>query len=158
MNTGIISKRYATALLKFTDETGNGERVFQQVREMLAHPDSEPSRIEPEIGKLVELLVKRGRMEYVRFIFHSFVKMYCESEGIILCHLTMAVPTPGLEEKIRELLEAKTESRVLLEAVVDPSLVGGFALEVDGYMLDASVKRTLDRLRRQFIISNNRTV
>ena len=35
MNTGIISKRYAKALLAYVQETGGGERVSAQVRELL---------------------------------------------------------------------------------------------------------------------------
>lgn len=35
MNTGIISSRYAKALLKLVDETGNGEAVYNQVSQVL---------------------------------------------------------------------------------------------------------------------------
>ena len=34
MNTGIISSRYAKALLRLVDETGNGQAVYDQVTEL----------------------------------------------------------------------------------------------------------------------------
>ena len=35
MNTGIISARYARALLKYVLETGNGDKVYSQILVML---------------------------------------------------------------------------------------------------------------------------
>ena len=49
MNTGVISSRYAKALLKLVDETGNGEAVYRQVVRILKDPDSIPRELEPEV-------------------------------------------------------------------------------------------------------------
>ena len=57
-----------------------------------------------------------------------------------------------------DLVAGKTGARVEIESRVDPALVGGFTCEVDGYLLDASVKGQLERIRRQFIEKNNRIV
>ena len=45
MNTGIISSRYATALLRYTQETGGGARVCAQVRRLLEHPEERPAAL-----------------------------------------------------------------------------------------------------------------
>ena len=39
---------------------------------------------------------------------------------------------------------------VLLETKVDNSLIGGFVLEMDGKLLDASILRDLKDVRKQF--------
>jgi F0F1-type ATP synthase, delta subunit (mitochondrial oligomycin sensitivity protein) len=158
MNTGIISSRYATALLRYTQETGGGERVCTQVRRLLEHPGERPGPLEPELERLVRLLVKNGRLEDVRFVFRSFIAMYYHSRGIELARLTTVVPAEDLEHRLRSLLEKQFGCEVLIEASVDPDLLGGFTLEVGDYLLDASVRRQIETIRRQFVISNNRIV
>lgn len=158
MNTGIISKRYAKALLRYVQETGGGERVAAQVRELLGGKDMSGLALEPELQKFTELLVKNGRMEYVRGIFHTFLQLYYESIGVQRAVVTVAAPAPGLEERLRPLLEEQFGCKVIIDTTVDPGLVGGFVIEVGEKQLDASVRHRLDLIRRQFIISNNRLV
>ena len=158
MNTGIISSRYATALLRYTQETGGGERVCAQVKRLLEHPQEDPGPLEPELERLVALLVKNGRLGDVRFIFRSFIAMYYRSRGIEVARLTTVVPAGELERKLHAILEKQLGCEVLIESSVDPDLIGGFTLEVGDYLLDASVRRQIETIRRQFVISNNRIV
>lgn len=158
MNTGIISSRYAKALLKFVDETGNGEAVYSQVQDILANPDSMPAVLEPELRRFTDLLVRKKRVEYVKFIFHSFIDQYNESRHIIPASLTTAVPAPSLEKKLKELLESKFGGTVLISSEVDPSLIGGFVLTIDDKLLDASVSTQLEKIRAQFMDKNKRIV
>ena len=158
MNTGVISVRYASALLKLTQESGRGEQVCLQIRQMLDNPERVPQPLEPDIEKLLSLLLKNGRMDFLKFIFSSFVRMYYKSVGIRLAHLTSAVQADGLEDKVRVLLEAQTGGKVLMDSKVDPGIVGGFVVEVDDYILDASVRRQIELIRRQFASQNKRMV
>ena len=158
MNTGIISSRYATALLRYVEETGGGERVCAQVHRLLDHPEQNPGPLEPELDRFVRLLVSNGRLEDVRFMLRSFLSMYYRSRGVRVARLTTAVAAPGLEQKIRALLEKQLGCEVRVESSVDPDLIGGFTLEVDDHLLDASVRRQVETIRRQFVIQNNRIV
>lgn len=66
---------------------------------------------------------------------------------------------PGsLESRLRELIGKETGCELLLETKVDPSLIGGFVFEVEDMILDASVSRQLDFIRRQFIEKSRRIV
>lgn len=158
MNPGVISSRYAKALLKLVQETGNGDAVYRQVSQILKNPDVAHGELEPELQKLVQLLVENKRIEYVRFILRNFLKMYDESKKRKIAHLTTAVPVPGLEERLKSLLESKSEGEIIFDSSVDPSIIGGFKLTIDDNLLDASVSRQLEELRRQLIDSNNRLV
>ncbi len=158
MNTGIISTRYAKALLMYVEQTGGGDRVCAQVREILKSPDSIPAKLEPELERFIALLVRNGRIGDVRFILHSFVSMYYRSQGVSLAKITTSVPAPGLEEELRTLLEGRFGCKLLFETAVDPSLIGGFVVSVDDYVLDASVRSQIETIRRQFIKQNNRIV
>ena len=158
MNTGIIASRYATALLRYTEETGGGERVGAQVRRLLDHPDQDPGPLEPELERFIQLLVSNGRLEDVRFILHDFIEMYYRSLGVRVARLTTVVASKELEQKLHAMLEKQLGCEVVIETRVDPALIGGFTLEVGDYLLDASVRRQIDTIRRQFVIQNNRIV
>ncbi|MCQ2151040.1 MAG: F0F1 ATP synthase subunit delta [Bacteroidales bacterium] len=159
MNTGVISSRYARALLKYVTESGHGEQVYQQACALLKDPDAAMSApLEPELERFMALLVENGREDLVKLMLTSFVRMYRESAGILMAHLVTVVPAPEVEAKLRSLLESRTGCRVILDSSVDPSLIGGFTLELGDYMLDASVSRQIETIRRQFIIYNNRLV
>ena len=56
------------------------------------------------------------------------------------------------------MLEEKFGCKIVFESSVDPSLVGGFLVVVDDYLLDASVRSQIETVRRQFITQNNRIV
>ena len=157
MNTGAISVRYANALLKLTRESGRGEQVCAQVQEILANPDALANlALEADLEALTALLLKNGRLDMVRFIFSSFVKMYYRSAGIKPATLVTATPQIGLAEKLTTLLEKQTGCKVVMDCRTDSSLIGGFTLEVDDNMLDASVSREIEILRRQFANQNKR--
>ena len=66
--------------------------------------------------------------------------------------------TPSLETRLRDVIESKTGCKLDLKTEVDPTLIGGFIFEVDDLLLDASVSRQIDIIRRQFIEKNRRIV
>ena len=158
MNTGAVTKRYATALLLLTKESGRGEQVCTQVMALLRDPSAHLGRLEPDLQKFVAFLVQKGRKEYLHRILRTYVDLYCASVGLSHVVLTSSVPSEALEEKVRSELEKSLGHRILLETEVDPALIGGYRVEVDGKMLDASVRRQLQILRREFIVKNNRIV
>ena len=158
MNSGAITIRYATALLLLTQESGRGEQVCSQVRAMLRDPNRIPPTLEKDLQTFIALLAKKGRTDYLRRIFRTFVDLYCESVGLRHVTLVSAVPSPQLERRVREELVSRFGSNVLIETEVDPSLIGGYRVEVDGWMMDASVRRQLQILQREFIEKSNRIV
>lgn len=158
MNTGAITKRYARALLMFTQEQGSAARVFEQVRKLLRDPRSVPSPIEPDLKRFVALVVEKGRRDHLRSILRTFVDMYAESAGLKNVKLTTAYPAEGLEEQIKADLEKRTGCPVFIDTDIDPGLIGGFRVVVDGMMLDASVRHQIELLQQQFVEKNNRLV
>jgi len=158
MNTGIISKRYATALLKYTRQTGRGEQVCAQARAMLEHPDVKPAQLEPDLERFVAFVASKGRMEYIKYIFYSFIMMYYSSVGIKPVRLTMSTRSPETEKRITDLLESRLGVKVMMDTFIDKNLIGGFVLEIDDYLLDASIRYKLNDIRRKFVIKNNRIV
>lgn len=158
MNTGAISKRYAKALLELSRESGRSERDYAQAVALLSHPDEKPKALEPDLAALVALLVRNGRMPYVKFILQSFVDLYRAAAGIVEVRLTTAVPAPELEDRLRKTLSEQLGAQILFSSKVDPDLIGGFVLEVDDRQLNASAKSQLDKIRRKLDELNKRIV
>ena len=158
MNTGAISKRYAKALLELSRVSGRGEQDCSQALALLRAPEEKPAKLEEDIQRLVELLIRNGRMPYVKFILRSFVDLYRKENGIVEVRLTMAAESPALEEKLRQILASAIDGTILFTSKVDPDLIGGFVLEVDDRQLNASAKSQLEKIRRKLDELNKRIV
>lgn len=154
MNTGVISSRYAKALLLLTQESGRGEQVFAQARALLKNPETVPAPLEEDLRKLVLLVNRNGRGWCMRFILNDFIHLYCESTGAQVVRLISAVDSPGLYDRVSRLLDGK----VYVDTEVDPTLEGGFVLIVGDRMIDASVKGQIERIRRELAAKNQRLV
>lgn len=127
-----------------------------------------------ELHKFLELLIRNGRIGDVRLVLTTFVTEYYRSRHIKRARLVVADPVlldpepvegslrqaqrPALESRLRDLVEKQTGCRLILKTEVNPSLIGGFVFEVEDTVLDASVSRQLDFIRRQFIEKNRRIV
>lgn len=188
MNTGIIASRYATALLKLVDETGSEETVAAQVQALEKALDEVPDfrralddpavpaarkislaeaslegPMAPDLCKFLELLIRNGRIGDIRLVLMAFITEYYRSRHILRATLAVADPAlleagASLESRLRDLVKEKTGCGLILKTEVNPSLIGGFVFEVEDTVLDASVSRQLDVIRRQFIEKNRRIV
>jgi F-type H+-transporting ATPase subunit delta len=186
MNRSIVITRYATALVKYAQESGQGETVCSEaealeyalhtqpdLRRMVAAADDVVSpfdkkkllqtalgnKMSPELSRFLTLLNQNGRMTLVEDILRIFVDYYHHSVGVVKAHLTtVSEPSERLLQRLKDLVKQKTGDDVIIEVEVDPSIVGGFVFDIDTYMMDASVKRQLDLIREQFIEKNRRII
>ena len=158
MNHGVIARRYATALLKYVTETGHGEAVYAQVKALLADPDMAPKPLHPDLEAFFGLVDSNGRMPFASRILHSFVSLFEEQNHIHVARIKTAVDSPALQEKLRAFVTQTVGGTVDFQSEVDPSLIGGFVLEVDDCRLDASVSHQLAETRRQLMEKNKRIV
>ncbi len=184
MNEGIVSSRYAKALLKFVQETGNGNKVYSQAGVLvlrmaevpqlkdyvLKHDEAglegklkllETAAGEPlamEISRFVALVAQRRRMEYFLRMLYSFIAQYREANNIKVGKLVTALPAEGLTERLEKIFHERTGAEVHLEIKVNPEILGGFIFELDDWRLDGSVENHFRRIRRQLIEKNNRIV
>jgi F-type H+-transporting ATPase subunit delta len=116
----------------------------------------------PELKRFFELLIRNGRIGDISLALKSFEDQYCQARGIVRGRLVLpSEPDDAasvLENKIRSLIESKTGKTLQLTTEVDETLIGGFVLEVEDKLLDASVSRQLERIRSQFVERNRRIV
>lgn len=133
--------------------------MCEQIWDLLHDRDARPEVLEPELEQLVRIVSANGRMSEIRFILRSFISMYYRSKGIKLVRLISTAPvSEDIQQRLCRLLEGQFDCKVSFDAELDPSIIGGFVLIIDDYMLDASVRNQIEKIRREFIVQNNRIV
>ena len=172
-----LAGRYAKSLLDLASEQGQLEAVYADMKyihevchassdfvNMLRSPiikaDQKNSIINEvlknKVGVLTNsftvLLVKKGRELELPEMAKAFIEQYNAIKGIHQVTLTTAV---AVSEDIKRSIEQKVKTAhsfasVELESKVDPSLIGGFVLEFDNNLVDASVVRDLRDIKKQF--------
>ena len=83
----------------------------------------------------------------MQFIANSYVTLYRQQKNVIRGRLiTAAAVSTATEQKMRQMVESKTNGTVEFETEVNPDIIGGFILEYDTYRMDASVKTKLNSI------------
>lgn len=169
--TGLIASRYARALLEFSTQRGTSAQVFAEVQRLRkAIADEQICKgddgilsacidgLGDEMQRFLSLVIANRRADMLPFILHSFVEQYRKANGITTALLTTAVLSPELEAKLKQLLAGRGYRQVDFSSHVDTDLIGGFVLQVDDLLLDASVKSQLQTLREQLAEKNKRII
>ena len=103
-------------------------------------------------SSFINLMITKGREETLPEIVSAFVDMYNHVKGINKVKLTTAQPVSDeLKQNIIDKLQAAPSlQHIELETVVKEELIGGFVLEFNNNMVDASVLRDLKDIKKQF--------
>lgn len=99
-----------------------------------------------------QLLISKNREFYLPEIVNAFIEQYNVIKGIHRVKLTTAVPvSDSLKNSIMSRIKLDTSvQNIELETVVKEELIGGFVLEFDNNLVDASIQRDLRDLKAQF--------
>lgn len=173
-----LAGRYAKSLVELATEKGQLEAVYadmkylqavcQQSREFVSLLKS-PIIKSDQKGNIIsavtngktselsnafiQLLVKKGRESDLNEIAAAFIEQYNQLKGIHKVTLTTAVP---VSDELKQSIEQKIRSErslgtVELETRTDESLIGGFVLEFNNNLVDASIQRDLRDIQKQFL-------
>ena len=107
-------------------------------------------RAHPYIVNFMKLLVEREKFASFEDCVKCFHARYNEDFGILEAVVTSAAPLP---EAQREALKAKlctiSQRNVQLILRVDPKLIGGVRVEMDGRRYDNTIQNKLERLKQE---------
>jgi F-type H+-transporting ATPase subunit delta len=172
-----IARRYARALLDVATEAGRADAVSEQLstfssalasnRELTdvlfnpAYSREQRTRVveallqalgpmEPVLGNTLRLLVDRNRLVYLPDIDRLYRDMADAHAGRLRGHVTSAVPLS--QDTLQQLsgnLKNLTQRNVVLEARVDPGVLGGVAAQVGSTLYDGTLRTQLEQLRRE---------
>ena len=109
------------------------------------------TRMLPQMGNLLALVLRRRRVESMPNIYREFRRLYNRRAGIVEATAISAAELDDAElTALRTRLEEITGGRIELETRVDPSLLGGVQVRLGDQLIDGSVRGRLERLRNMF--------
>lgn len=185
MDSGLIAKRYATALAGFAAANGEERCVCDEAQRLLdidrADSPLRKAMLSPilsaaakqnllrhlqeggfcqTLDRFISLVLLHHRERYLRFIWHSYIAIYKQRHGIVDVTVTTPNSVDDKEaERITDIARTRTRCReVRMHRETDESLIGGFVFRMDDTLIDASLSRQLDLLRRQLGNKQNRIV
>jgi len=97
----------------------------------------------------LKVLVDNGREEILEEVLGRYEQLVKEHLGRIEVEVTTAVELSEIQlDRLRERLGRTLEGReIILEANVDPELIGGAVFRYGGRMMDGSIRGRLESLR-----------
>lgn len=176
MSVATVSRRYARALLDLSVGEQDPQGVREALREAraLLSQNTELSRaldhpaIAAEskrrlavsiwgrpgsnvlVGRLLALLAERGRISLLPAIEEGFASLWNERRQVVSAEVVSAVPLdPAQREALSAAVRGKTGMGVELSARLDPALLGGLLVRMQGRTFDGSVRARLKALRQR---------
>lgn len=175
MAVGVISVRYARALLKCAMELNLEDQVYQEMitladqynrvpelRSTIDNPmldkDKKQALLQAACGKnlseltkrFIQLVLHEGRDNVMQMMATSYITLYRKQKNIISGRLiTATTVTLEVEQKMKQMVQSKSQGTVEFQTEVDPDIIGGFILEYDSYRMDASVQTKLDNILKE---------
>ena len=109
-------------------------------------------RISVLTSSFMRLLGLKGRELNLPEILEAFIDQYNEINNIRKVKLTTAIPvSDDIKQSFISKLQIDNKGKIELESVIDESLIGGFVLETQGRLVDASVSKDLKDIKKQFL-------
>lgn len=186
MDTGIISMRYAKALMEYAESTGASEVMYRLFRvldrsfreqkdlrialdnpilskrekfKLICSAAAGNAPVRREFARFITLVLKNRRESNFQYICLSFLDLYRKKKHIGVGKLITAVPVNReVRERIRASASSLLHATMELHTDVDPSIEGGFIFDINDFRLDASIATQLKKVKQQFIEKNRRIV
>jgi len=181
MSVTRIASRYAKSLVELAHEQGRLDRALEDMKlfqEYLKNDDfrvfiKSPVIQEDKKAKIIDqffkkkfddltfkfivLLVRKQRDSYLPEIAEAFIQHYKKFRGISTVIITIAKPLSKKSlDAIRKKLEGSSAAKEQIEVQtqIDEDLIGGFVLEFEDFIYDASVANKLEELKKESFEEN----
>jgi len=184
MEVGIVSMRYAKALIKYAFESKAEDKVYKEMltlaqsffdipamRSALDNPILDMKEkvslvctaggieVSEEYRRFIELVFKQRREKYLFFMSLMYIYLYRIEKNITVGRLITAYPVDkATEDRMKGMVRRVTHGDVEFDTKIDPTIEGGFIFEVGTYRLDGSIANQFRKVKKQFIEKNRRIV
>ncbi|MDR0880491.1 MAG: F0F1 ATP synthase subunit delta [Clostridioides sp.] len=171
----LISNRYAVALFEIGEEDNVSDKLFEELTGVIDVINSNVELMKAlksplvtdyekknlikaifanETSKTIQnflcLLVDKKRFGYILDIQEAFKGMLNEKNNVLEGNVISAIPMSELEIKELEFkLSTKYDKNVVLENIVDETILGGVLVRLGNEEIDGTVKSRLDGLREE---------
>jgi len=167
-----VARRYARALLDVALENGSADGLAAdlaavagaletqaELRRILMHPALAADKKKkiaaqvfksapPLLARLIEMLAERDRAALIPAIRDAYTDLWNEHRGVVAAEAVSAVPlAPAQENALTAAAQKLAGREVVLTSSLDPSLLGGVVLRMNGRTYDGSLRAQLHALR-----------
>lgn len=178
MKSGAVARRYARALLSSAQDDKALTEVSRdleslagmleqnaQLRGLISNPMLSAAertevvlQIASKVGfhpltvSFIQLLGRKGRLGYVEAIAEAYRLLADAVRGRLRAEVRSTAPLmPDELAQIEKALAARTGKQIVIDAEVDPELLGGVVARVGDTVYDSSVRSHLRRLRQNIL-------
>lgn len=176
------ARRYARALLDVAVEKKSAEPIRGELAAMvaliaahpdlaqvLAHPAVSAERKRKVVGavaaaahaselmtRLLTIMGERDRLSLLPMVSAAYAKLWNAQRGVVAAEAVSATPLDETETRaVATALAAASGRKVDLSTRVDPRLLGGMLVNMEGRTYDGSVRARLVALRRTLAGTGN---
>jgi F-type H+-transporting ATPase subunit delta len=108
--------------------------------------------ISAPVSNMLTMLMERNRMGYLSLLKDAYSNLVDEKEGKVKGTIWSAFPLDGdMLARIGDVLKEKWGKTVVFDVVEDKSLVGGIKININGTIIDGSVKRQIETLKENIL-------
>jgi F-type H+-transporting ATPase subunit delta len=169
-----IAQVYARSLFEVAEEAGKLDDVREQLgeiaealagdrdlqvfffspyfstQEKIEGLEKAVSGAEPILLNFLKLLIEKHRMPALMRIRRVYDSLWEDYNKLLPVQITSAVELDAkIVKHIGDQISEQTGRKVDLSASVEPDILGGIVVRVGNQVLDASIRRRLDVLRKQ---------
>lgn len=170
-----VATRYVKALLSVAAESGTAEGLaaplrtlqalflgHEELRAVLSNPRLPDERkravllrvlgedVPALLERFLDLLLRKRRLDVLAHAGSLYRELLDEAAGLQHAEVVTAFPlAPEDQERLAAALSARLQAQVLVEARVDPELIGGLAVKVGDVLVDGTISRRLREMRRR---------
>lgn len=103
----------------------------------------------PYTVNFLHILLDKDRFSIVEDIFKAYQDIVDASSGKVKAQVVSAVALDGTQQqKIAAVFSQLMHKTVDLDIAIDPSLIGGLVVEVEGTVYDGSIKTQLSNIKQ----------
>ena len=176
MDNGKLSVRYARALFQLAQEQGCEKDIYEgltrfahnyllaitQFNEVLADPivaqEEKVKLVEMAVGEplhdclkqFITFVAEQKREDKMFLIAMKYMEMYRSKHNILSTQVTTATElSENSYDKIKAFVKQTFDADAEIDIKIDPSLIGGFILDIENTRMDASVAGQLNSLKNK---------
>ena len=173
----LVASKYAEALLEESIQTGNLKECVddldkfckllndnKEFYDFLIHPEikddekinvinnSLKGKTPEELIRIIILLIAHDRIDDIFLVNEELKSRYYEHIGVKFAQVKTAVKLTDDEiELLKNKLKNKYNCEIVIENIVDESIIGGVYLKVSDETIDETIKGRLDRIKKQLL-------
>jgi F-type H+-transporting ATPase subunit delta len=175
MIEGSLARRYSRALFQLARDAGQEEKIGLEVeqfyraytnselhsvltnpaftieaRKKILNQVTQSQQLSSLTAHFLALLLDRDRLAHLPGIVSCYRRLLNQAKGRVEAKLVSASElAPATVERVRQRLRGLSGKEVVLQQELDPSLLGGLLVELEGKVYDGSVRTQLEKMKQR---------